>query len=265
VHPTRAASLRRAGGEHPALRSAASEHWLESARNSYQAKNFGELADIAEWRDLIPSIERLGRDPAADLPRLAAYARLVIEWNKSVSNLISRTDEARMVSRHLRESIEPAAFLWDSGATDWIDFGSGAGLPAIPLAIVGVGPKWTLVESRRPKALFLRKATAELGLGDVSVEHARLEDVVARERAAAHEGIAPRLWSGFTSRATLRLAPTLELASTIVSKSGSAFLWKGSRRSDEMWESSAWNESWEISEELEMAEGEIVVCKFLRK
>jgi hypothetical protein len=32
-----------------------------------------------------------------------------------------------------------------------------------------------------------------------------------------------------------------------------------------MWESSAWKESWEISEELEMAEGEIVVCKFLRK
>ena len=38
--------------------------------------------------------------------------------------------------RHLLESVEPAHWLKECGATRWLDFGSGAGLPAIPLALL---------------------------------------------------------------------------------------------------------------------------------
>ena len=55
-----------------------------------------------------------------------------------------------------------------------VDFGSGGGFPALPLALAGVGERWTLVESRRNKTLFLRRAIQELGAGQVDVLTGRL-------------------------------------------------------------------------------------------
>jgi len=269
AHPARAATLRRIRGDHPALQSAASERWLELARSGSREFTLDGLIKDPEWRELVPLVERVGRDAATDLPRLASYARLVLEWNRSVSNLISRSDETRLVSRHIRESIEPAQFLGESGADRWIDFGSGAGLPALPLAMVGIGARWTLVESRRPKVLFLRKAIQEMGLTNIEVEHARLEEVIARIRV--EEGYGPddvdaaRKWNGFTSRATLRLGPTLEIAANAVMANGRAFLWKGSRREEEMADSSSWSADWEFHGETNIGDGSVAVCKFLRK
>src|SRR5438046_1272251 len=109
------------------------------------------------WSALVPLIARAGVPTEPALTRLRTFAKLVIGWNRGVSNLISKNDESRIVTRHLVESIEPASWLAETAAERWIDFGSGAGFPAIPLAILGIGRSWTLVESRRPKTLFMRK------------------------------------------------------------------------------------------------------------
>ena len=191
------------------------------------------------------------------MDRLRRFATLLLGWNRGVSNLISRNDEARIVERHLRESIEPAHWLKEHHASRWIDFGSGAGFPAIPLAILGVGEKWTLVESRRPKTLFMRKAILELELSGIEVYHGRLENLI-------EEAAGARIYDAFSSRATLRLAPTLELAGSIVKKGGTAFLWKGSRHRDELLASSSWSDAWELDRTMEIGSENISMVKFNR-
>ena len=183
---------------------------------------------------------------------------MLIDWNRRVSNLISRNDEERIVERHIAESVEPAAWLKASPATRWLDFGSGGGLPAIPLALVGVGPRWTLVESRRMKTLFLRKTVETLELQDINVVASRLETM-------ANEVGRDDTFDGFTSRATIALAPTLMLAARFVAPGGVAFLWKGSKRESEMKADLRWQDCWELDGLLGIGEGQTAVARFTRR
>ena len=183
---------------------------------------------------------------------------MLVQWNRMVSNLISRNDEVRIVARHVLESLEPAHWLHASAAKRWLDFGSGSGFPAIPLAIAGVGPEWTLVESRRTKTLFMRKALEDLHVSGVTVVNARLEDIAG---ADDHAGA----YSGFTSRATQTLVPTLAIAASVVHAGGTAFLWKGSRREAEMAADDSWRASWDYDGLLGIGDGTTAVARFTRK
>jgi 16S rRNA (guanine527-N7)-methyltransferase len=210
------------------------------------------------WDELIPHLLKIGADPAVSVSRLRRYCELLLQWNRKVSNLISRNDEPRIVSRHIVESIEPAQWLKECGAKRWLDFGSGAGLPAIPLIIGGIAGEWTLVESRRTKTLFMRRALEDLGIKNVEVVNARLEDLVSSENLV-------NSYDGFTSRATLTLSPTLAVAAKFVRTGGTAFLWKGSRREEEMAADQSWREKWDFDGLLGIGDGATAVARFRRK
>ena len=79
------------------------------------------------WDLLRPLLEGVSDDPAKTIERLRHYARLLFDWNRGVSNLVSHNDEPRLVERHLFESLAPARFLKESGCQRFVDFGSGAG------------------------------------------------------------------------------------------------------------------------------------------
>lgn len=219
--------------------------------------NVRRAIDAQPWDSLIPHLLKTGVDVDATTRSIKQFTELLLKWNRGISNLISRNDEPRVVERHIVESIEPAHWLKSDGASRWIDFGSGGGLPAVPLAMAGVGDQWVLVESRRTKTLFLKRVVQDLRLDNVTVINERLEDFVLEEAG-------PR-FDGFTSRATLRLVPTLELAARLVVPGGHAFLWKGSRREEEMAEDSSWQNSWELDGLLGIAGGRTVVVRFTRK
>jgi len=244
----------------------APDTWLD-ARASDGRFDPAALCRHRDWASLVPFIERAGADPAVALPKLAEYIALVLTWNRTVSNLISRSDEERIVSRHVAESLEPAGFLLASGAKRWIDLGSGAGFPALPLAIVGVGEQWLLVESRRPKTLFLRRVIQDLRLTNVRVAHSRLEELIARERGGESDTEAVRAggfpFDAFTSRATMTLLPTLEMAAGSLKEGGHAFLWKGSGRVDEKASTSAWRKQWSDAGETQLGSGQIAICNFV--
>jgi 16S rRNA (guanine527-N7)-methyltransferase len=224
-------------------------------RRARTPEQIDRLIASQPWSELDAPLARAGADPAAR-ERLRQFARMVAEWNSNASNLISGNDEKRIVARHLLESIAVADWLKSSGCTRWLDLGSGAGFPAIPLAVAGVPGAWTLVESRRTKTLFLRKAVETLGLDRVQVELGRLEDVVD-----VHAGA----FDGFTSRATMRLGPTLDLAARVVAPGGSAFLWKGSGRDEEMVHDRAWMQRWELVEWREIGSGPVAIGRFKRR
>jgi 16S rRNA (guanine527-N7)-methyltransferase len=173
-----------------------------------------------------------------------------------VSNLISRNDEPRIVTRHVLESLEPVSWIAKDQIDEWLDFGSGAGFPAVPMAIAGVGKRWTLVESRRPKTLFLRKLLDTIEINaEIEVRHARLESLV---------GELPRV-GGFTSRATERLGPTLALAASFVQPGGRAYLWKGSSWRVELESDRRWELDWSLEEHSPLSLSQGVVVKFARR
>ncbi len=213
--------------------------------------------DRQDWDALVPFIEQAGVEPAVILDRLRQYSSMLISWNRSFSNLISKNDEDRLVSRHLMESVALAPWLKEAGIADWVDLGSGGGLPAIPLQFLGVGARWTLVESRRTKTLFLRRVAQEMALGSLEVVNDRIETLV---EGGAHAGT----FGGFTSRATLTLAPTLQFAAALVATGGSAFLWKGSGCDAEMAAEPEWRSSWRFDEKRRIGDGQVVVARFVR-
>jgi 16S rRNA (guanine527-N7)-methyltransferase len=173
------------------------------------------------WSSLRAFLPGAVGDQDRVLARLRAFALELLQWNRGVSNLISHADETRLVERHIAESLAGASVLRELAPKHIVDLGSGGGFPALPLAIAGIGARWTLVESRRNKTLFLRRALERLELQGIKVMTGRLEVLVDDEHDALR-------CDGFTSRATMRAGPTLALAARIVRSGGHAVLWKGS-------------------------------------
>src|SRR5262249_34691077 len=112
--------------------------------------------------------------------RLAAYASLLDKWNRRI-NLTALSVSPPTVEAVDRLFVEPLAAIphFPSSATHWVDLGSGAGSPAIPIAIaLGHGvTHLTMVEAKARKAAFLREAVRMAGLANATVVTARFEDV----------------------------------------------------------------------------------------
>jgi 16S rRNA (guanine527-N7)-methyltransferase len=210
------------------------------------------------WASLRPLIPGTEGEVESRLGALRGFAKQLLEWNRGVSNLISRHDESRLVERHLFESLYPAKAIVESGSRRFVDFGSGAGLPAIPLALCGIGEHWTLVESRRNKTLFMRKVMQDNGLRNLEVKVGRLEVLVDEDADSL-------ACDTFTSRATTTIGPTLELATRIVGSGGRAFLWKGSSYEQEIASTEdAWGSSWRLERATKLGDGPNVIAVFIR-
>lgn len=91
-------------------------------------------------------------------------------------NLVSASTLDDLWGRHVLDSAQLVRFEPRPGCS-WVDIGSGAGLPGIVIALLVAGPV-TLVEPRRLRADFLRRAIADLGLEQrVSVAPTKVEKV----------------------------------------------------------------------------------------
>lgn len=109
--------------------------------------------------------------------KLLAYLALLDKWNR-VYNLTAVRDAERMVSHHLLDSLVAAPFFQGGRhkPPSVLDVGSGGGLPGIPLAIARPELHVTLIDSIAKKTAFLMQAKAELGLVNLQVVTARVED-----------------------------------------------------------------------------------------
>jgi 16S rRNA (guanine527-N7)-methyltransferase len=172
--------------------------------------------------------------------RFTAYLTLLQKWNAR-TNLTSIRDEDAILSRHFLESIL-AARLLPENVSNLLDFGSGAGFPGLPIAILHPEMGVTLAESQHKKAAFLREAVRTLHLSNVSVHAARAETLPAKFACvtlravdnmphavpAAIQLLAPSGWLSILT--TTRDAPALEslAARSLPSEAGPAtpFVWQ---------------------------------------
>ncbi|MBB5340653.1 16S rRNA (guanine(527)-N(7))-methyltransferase RsmG [Tunturiibacter gelidoferens] len=94
--------------------------------------------------------------------QLSLYLELLLKWNAR-TNLTAIRDPEEIVRRHFGESLFAGQHLAPEIRT-LLDFGSGAGFPGLPIAILRPEIAVTLAESQNKKATFLREAVRTLGL-----------------------------------------------------------------------------------------------------
>lgn len=136
--------------------------------------------------------------------QLVHYLELIQQWNR-VYNLTAIIDPHEMVYLHIIDSLLIAPHL---KGNRFLDVGTGAGLPGIPLAILHPEQSWTLLDKNNKKTRFLTQVAIELKLKNVKILHARVEDV---SETALYDGIVSRALSTialFTQTSSHLLAPT---------------------------------------------------------
>jgi 16S rRNA (guanine527-N7)-methyltransferase len=182
-----------------------------------------------EFRDrLRRRAKKAGLDLPADLAeRLERYYALLSKWNARINLTAFSLDSGGQDEAVDRLLIEPliAARHVSPSAVSAIDVGSGGGSPAIPLALATPRLHLRLVESKTRKAVFLREAVRDLGLGRAEVETARFEELLAR----------PELYEAMdllTIRAVRIEARTLVNLQAFLVPGGQLFLFRGPGGSD---------------------------------
>ena len=121
------------------------------------------------------------------LKKLDLYVDLVLRFNKSY-NLISRTTESLIWSRHILDSAQLIKFIDFSASKSLSDLGTGAGFPGIVLAICNDNSDFhvKLYEKSPVKCGFLEDAIkilsikAEIYRGDFRTYQIDSEYIVSR-------------------------------------------------------------------------------------
>ncbi len=103
--------------------------------------------------------------------QLEAYLSELQRWNKAY-NLTAITEPGEMVVRHLLDSLSIAP--WVHGRA--LDVGTGAGLPAIPLAIMDPELDMTALDRTAKKVRFMQHVVRHLNLQNVESVHTRVEE-----------------------------------------------------------------------------------------
>jgi len=150
--------------------------------------------------------------------RLAAYVELLLKWNAKI-NLVGPKTLDDPWTRHILDSLQLKPFL-PAARCRLVDLGSGAGLPGLILAILGVGDVH-LIESDARKCAFLREA-ARVTETLVTIHNLRIEAAPAIPADVV------------TARALAPLAELLPLAARFLGPGGRAVLLKGARWAEEL-------------------------------
>lgn len=155
---------------------------------------------------------------------VAAARTLLDLWEQDELASTRVTDPVDAVDQHLADSWVALELDAVRNATRAADLGTGAGIPALPLAIALPQLRMSLVESVSRRTTFLGTAIAACDLSD------RCEIVTARaEGWPAGIGVHDLI----TSRALATLDVVLEYSAPLLELGGVAVAWKGALSDEE--------------------------------
>lgn len=141
------------------------------------------------------------------MERLDRFVELLTRENET-QNLVSSASLADVWNRHIADSAQLLRFALATGS--WVDLGTGAGFPGLVIGLLR-REKTVLVEQRKLRADFLRRAIDLLEIGDrCEVREARVERLV------------PEPFSVISARAFAPLGKLLQLATPLAT---SATIW----------------------------------------
>lgn len=153
------------------------------------------------------------------LEQFEIFYNLVVDWNTKI-NLTAIVDAKDFAVKHVIDSLT----VWDENkfadVKNFVDVGTGAGFPAIPLKIFKPNLEVTLIDSLSKRVEFLKKVVAELKLDNVTCLHGRAEDL-ARDKNLREK------FDLVTSRAVARLNILAEYCLPFVKVGGTFAALKG--------------------------------------
>lgn len=149
------------------------------------------------------------------IDRLEKYEDLIRRWNPHI-NLVASASLPDLRDRHIADCLHLAKIIQPSEG-EWLDLGSGGGLPGIVLAVAYAAQptRFVLVESDQRKAAFLRTVIRELSLSNASVANQRIEAMDRRNAAY------------ISARALAPLPQLMQYLEHHLAHSGRALLMKG--------------------------------------
>lgn len=104
----------------------------------------------------------------------------MVEYNENV-NLTSITEFSEVVVKHFVDSVLPFTMVDIPEGSSFIDVGTGAGFPALPLLIFRPDLRGTLCDSLNKRCVYLEKACSLVGI-KAEVIHARSEELGRKKR-----------------------------------------------------------------------------------
>lgn len=144
---------------------------------------------------------------------LMDYLALLIKWN-AVYNLTAVRDPAQMVTQHVLDSLAAVAAF--DGVKNVLDVGAGGGLPGMVLAIARPEIQVAMIDTVHKKTAFLTQVKAELGLSNVTVHTARVEQLQVAQQ-----------FDAITSRAFAELADFINWSGHLLAAGGRFIAMKG--------------------------------------
>jgi 16S rRNA (guanine527-N7)-methyltransferase len=162
---------------------------------------------------------------------LHRYLDLLLDANTRM-NLTRITDRAQAELNHIADSLTILPFIPEAKPTPSgvglriCDVGSGGGVPGIPLAIMRPDCHFTLVESTKKKAAFLRDAVQQLNLPNVTITDQRAEDLAHSDQRETFDVV--------IARAVATMDWLVEWCMPLVKKGGTFLAMKGPKVETEL-------------------------------
>ncbi len=183
--------------------------------------------------------------------RLESYVAILLREMEQ-QNLIAESTRAHIWARHIADSAQLLPLTAKAGQGRWVDLGSGAGLPAIVIAILHERPI-QLVESRRKRIDFLNDVISELGLSHAQVFGGRVETVPASAAAI------------ISARAYAPLPRLLESAHHLADEKTIWVLPKGRNAQNELEAATrSWQGAFHVERSVTDADSAIIVAEAVR-
>lgn len=111
----------------------------------------------------------------AQAKRFFALYEFMVEYNEKI-NLTSITEFEEVIMKHFIDSVLPFADLDIKEGSSFIDVGTGAGYPGLPLLIFRPDLRGTLCDSLQKRCVYLEKACERIGV-NAEIIHERSEEL----------------------------------------------------------------------------------------
>jgi 16S rRNA (guanine527-N7)-methyltransferase len=166
-----------------------------------------KLSKLIAKTDLVISSEQQSK--------LVAYVEMMNKWNKAY-NLTSVRNPEEMLVKHIMDSlvVSPHLQAVTQVNSNFIDVGTGPGLPGIPLAIINPELNFTLLDSLGKRVRFMKQVKHELGLENISPVQSRVEEFEGE-------------FAGVLSRAFASISDMVNWSHHLVAEQGKFFALKG--------------------------------------
>lgn len=161
---------------------------------------------------------------------LHRYLDLLEKWNAAY-NLTAVRGRKAMEIEHILDSLAVVPHVREGLV---VDVGSGAGLPGLVLAIALPQNSYLLIDSNGKKTRFLRQVVHELGLVNVDVVQARIEEVVLPKAVAASAAGFAAMPTTIISRAFAALPDMVQGCRKLLAPGVHLLAMKGARPDNEI-------------------------------